>query len=97
LDDGFEPIQQAVEAGAKVVVAGRRSDTSIFAALPLLEGFSPAVVWHMANILECGAAAVTHRRAPYSMMAELHVDSFDVFPLRDDYRCTPQSVASHTL
>jgi len=31
------------------------------------------------------------------MMAELHEDSFDVFPLRDDYRCTLQSVASHTL
>jgi hypothetical protein len=31
------------------------------------------------------------------MMAVLHEDSFDVFPLRDDYHCTPQSVASHTL
>ena len=31
------------------------------------------------------------------MMAVLNDDSFDVFPLRDDYRCTPQSVASHTL
>ena len=31
------------------------------------------------------------------MMAVLHADSFDVFPLREDYRCTPQSVASHTL
>ena len=31
------------------------------------------------------------------MMAVLHEDSFDVFPLREDYRCTPQSVASHTL
>jgi hypothetical protein len=27
----------------------------------------------------------------------LHEDSFEVFPLREDYRCTPQSVASHTL
>jgi hypothetical protein len=31
------------------------------------------------------------------MMATLHDDAFDVFPLRDDYWCTPQSVASHTL
>jgi hypothetical protein len=30
-------------------------------------------------------------------MAELHEDSFDVFPLREDYHCTPQSVASYTL
>jgi hypothetical protein len=94
---GVEPIQQAVAAGARVVIAGRSSDTSIFAALPLLEGFSPAVVWHMAKILECAAAAVTHRLAPDSMMAELHEDSFDVFPLRDDYRCTPQGLASSLL
>jgi Acyclic terpene utilisation family protein AtuA len=31
------------------------------------------------------------------MMAVLHEDNFDVFPLREDYHCTPQSVASHTL
>jgi hypothetical protein len=94
---GVEPIQAAVQEGAQIVVAGRSSDTSIFAALPLLEGHQPAVVWHMAKILECGAAAVAHRLAPDSMMAVVHDDSFDVFPLREDYRCTPQSVASHTL
>src|SRR5690242_14856576 len=94
---GVEPIQQAVKQGAQVVVAGRSSDTSIFAALPLLDGHAPAVVWHMAKILECGAAAVAHRVAPDCMMAVVNEDSFDVFPLRDDFRCTPQSVASHTL
>src|SRR5947208_2227472 len=94
---GAEPIQEALGAGAQVVVTGRSSDTSIFAALPLMHGHKPAVVWHMAKILECGAAAVAHRLAPDSMMAVLHEDSFDVFPLREDYRCTPQSVASHTL
>ncbi|MGC2415969.1 MAG: acyclic terpene utilization AtuA family protein [Stellaceae bacterium] len=94
---GVEPIQQALRSGAQIVVAGRSSDTSIFSALPLLEGYAPAVVWHMAKILECGAAAVAVRTAPDSMMAVLHEDSFDVFPLREDYCCTPQSVASHTL
>jgi hypothetical protein len=94
---GVEPIQEALKAGAQIVVAGRSSDTSIFSALPLMEGHKPAVVWHMAKILECGAAAVAVRTAPDSMMAVLHDDNFEVFPLRDDYRCTPQSVASHTL
>jgi hypothetical protein len=94
---GVEPIQQALRSGAQIVVAGRSSDTSIFAALPLLEGYDAAVCWHMAKILECGAAAVAVRTAPDCMMAVLHRDSFDVFPLREDYHCTPQSVASHTL
>jgi hypothetical protein len=94
---GVEPIQQALKSGAQIVVAGRSSDTSIFAALPMLEGYAPAVVWHMAKILECGAAAVAVRTAPDCMMAVLREDGFDVFPLRQDYHCTPQSVASHTL
>jgi hypothetical protein len=94
---GVEPFQKALTAGAQMIVAGRSSDTSIFAALPLLKDYPPAVVWHMAKILECGAAAVAVRTTPDCMMAVLHDDSFDVFPLREDYYCTPQSVASHTL
>lgn len=94
---GVEPIQAALSNGAQVIIGGRSSDTSIFAALPLMKGFKPALVWHMAKILECGAAAVAVRLAPDSMMATLHDDTFDVFPMREDYWCTPQSVASHTL
>src|SRR5205085_4802508 len=70
---------------------------SSYSPLPQIEANAPAVVWHMAKILECGAAAVAVRTAADCMMAVLHEDSFDVFPLREDYRCTPQSVASHTL
>lgn len=94
---GVEPIQEAFEAGAQVIIGGRSSDTSIFAALPLLKGYNPGIVWHMAKILECGAAAVAVRLAADSMMATLHEDAFDIEPMRDDYWCTPQSVASHTL
>jgi hypothetical protein len=94
---GAEPIQEAYKKGAQVIVCGRSSDTSLFAALPLLEGLPAQYAWHAAKILECGAAAVTHRVAPDSMMGVIHEDSFDIFPLRDDYRCSPQSIASHTL
>src|SRR5205807_6145273 len=93
---GAEPIQAALQE-ADIVLAGRASDAAIFAALPLLERFAPALCWHVGKILECGAAAVAQRAAPDSMMAVLHADSFDIYPLREDYRCTPQSIASHTL
>ena len=93
---GAEPIQTALD-GADVVLAGRSSDAAIYSALPLKLGYSAAVSWHAGKILECGAAAVAQRAAPDSMVAVLHADSFDVFPMRDDYRCTPQSIASHTL
>lgn len=95
---GVEPIQAALEGGAEVVVCGRSSDSALFAAYPLLHGSPAAASWHAAKILECGAAAVTQRKAADSIRAVIREDdSFDVEPLRADYRCTPQSVASHTL
>jgi hypothetical protein len=94
---GHEPFARALQDGAEVVLAGRSSDTSIFAAVPLMRGFPPAVVWHAAKILECGAAAVALRRAPDGMLATIRRDHFVVEPPNEELWCTPQSVASHTL
>jgi hypothetical protein len=58
---GAEPFVRALEAGADVVIAGRASDTAIFAAAPLMHGFPEGIAWHAAKILECGAAAVVNR------------------------------------
>jgi hypothetical protein len=93
---GAEPIMAALDQ-AQVVVAGRASDAAIYAALPLKAGYDAGLCWHAGKILECGAAAVAQRAAPDSMLAVLHTEAFDVTPMREDYRCTPQSIASHTL
>jgi hypothetical protein len=60
-------------------------------------GCAPAVVWHTAKILECGAASVAVRRSPDGMFAWIHDDHFIVEPPNPEYWCTPQSVASLTL
>lgn len=94
---GVEPIQAALREGADVIVTGRSSDPSIYAAIPLMRGYSPAITWHAAKILECGAAAVALRTAPDSMFGVVREDEFDIWPLRDDFRCTPQSIAAHSF
>lgn len=94
---GAEPFKRALEAGADVVVAGRASDTAIFAALPLLRGFPEGLAWHAGKILECGAAAVVNRRTPDCMFAWLRNDHFVVEAPDPALRCTPQSIASHSL
>ena len=94
---GAEPFIKALEAGADVVVAGRSSDTSIYAAVPLMEGCPPGPVWHAAKILECGAASVVQRLYPDSMMAWIHDDDFVVEPPNPEMRCSPISVVAHTL
>ncbi|MPZ61686.1 MAG: acyclic terpene utilization AtuA family protein [Propionibacteriales bacterium] len=94
---GTEPIVAALRAGVDVVLAGRATDPSIFAALPLLRGARPGPVWHAAKILECGAAAVEHRTTPDCLFAALRGDEIVVQAPNPALRCTPTSVAAHSL
>ena len=94
---GVEPIQRAFKAGSQVIICGRCSDIAIYAALPMLRGVPASVAFHAAKILECGAACVVQRFYPDSMSAELDSDGFIVEPPNPAMRCTPQSVAAHTL
>ncbi len=94
---GIEPFVEALEHGAEVIIAGRSSDTSMFAAMPVMRGINPATVWHAAKILECGAACVVLRKYPDCNFATVRDDHFIVEPPNPDYRCDPDSVASHNL
>jgi hypothetical protein len=88
---GSEPYLGALDQGAEVVLAGRSSDTAIFAGIPA------GIAWHAAKILECGAASVEQRTSPDCLMATCRADHFEVEPLDPALRCTPQSIASHSL
>jgi hypothetical protein len=94
---GIEPFVEALENGADVIIAGRSSDTSIFSAMPVMRGLNPATVWHAAKILECGAACVVQRKYPDCNFAIVRDDHFIVEPPNPEYRCDPDSVASHNL
>ncbi len=94
---GIEPIQAALDGGAQLVIAGRCSDVAIYASLPVLRGIPKHVAFHAGKILECGAASVAQRLYPDCMAAELDEVGFTVAPPNPELRCTPQSVAAHTL
>lgn len=94
---GPECFIDALERSAKVIIAGRTSDTSIYAAIPMMQGIPEAVAFHAAKILECGAASVVERMYPDSMVATLDHNGFTVEPPNPSMACTPQSVASHTF
>jgi Acyclic terpene utilisation family protein AtuA len=96
---GVEPFQEALKAGAQVVLAGRASDTSIFSAIPVREGFPPGLVWHAAKVLECGGASAVHTTSAGldGMTARITHDFFEVEPPNKAMRCSTTSVASHTL
>lgn len=93
---GVEPLQQALATDAQVVIAGRCSDAALFAALPLIHGFPEGLAWHAGKVVECGTMACeTMGRGV--MVVTLRDDSFSVRPVGDGLRCTPQSVAAHSL
>ena len=94
---GTEPFLRALDKGAEVVIAGRASDCAIFAGIPIQMGIAPGIAWHAAKILECGAAAAVSRSSPDCMFASLWKDHFDVETPNPEMRCSPQSVAAHSL
>lgn len=93
---GPEPIQQAVAAGADIVICGRATDASIYAAIPLMRGFDPGLVWHAAKIVECGAAMAVPKSSD-SMLAHISDDSFILEPPNPQKKVRVINVAAHTM
>lgn len=93
---GTEPIEAALAAGADVVLAGRASDTALFAAVPHMRGADPGLTWHMAKTIECGAACAIPPSAD-GLLVTLEDDHFIVETLATGSRLTPRSVAAHSL
>jgi hypothetical protein len=94
---GAEAYIAALAGGADVVLAGRSTDASVFAAIPLREGYDPGLCWHAAKITECGGAAVTQMDRPDGMLCTLEAGRFILEPNNPQQRCSPLSVASHAL
>jgi len=105
IDDAVEIVAQiGAEPFAKVlterpdidiIVSGRSYDPAPHAALCMTRGFEPGVYWHMGKIVECGAACAEPKGRV--IKATIRKDSFDLEPMNPAERCTPLSVAAHTL
>ncbi len=93
---GHEPIEEALRAGADVVLAGRATDTAVAAAFPLMHGMPPGPTWHAAKIVECGGQCTTNPRTG-GVLATIDQTGFTIEPLDPEAACTPISVAAHML
>ncbi|KAF7198528.1 hypothetical protein HII31_00267 [Pseudocercospora fuligena] len=92
---GCEPYLAALRDDPDIILGGRSYDPAPFAAFCLARGVNPGVAWHMGKIMECGGFCALPRGR--SMVATIRKDSFDLTPLAAEERCTPLSVAAHTL
>jgi hypothetical protein len=93
---GVEPLQRALDGGADFVLAGRCSDSALYAALPILRGFPPGLAWHAGKVSECGTMAA-ETMGKGVIFGRIRRDHFTIRPFGPGLRCTPQSVAAHTL
>ena len=94
---GTDPFIEALDAGADVIIAGRSCDTAIFTAFPVWQGFDPGLALHAAKIAECGALCTAPAGANDSLSVTLHEDFFIVEPTNPARRCTPETVAAHSM
>jgi len=93
---GVEPLQDALAAGAEFILAGRCSDPALYAAMPIAMGFPPGLAWHIGKVVECGTM-VCEKRGLGVVMGRIRQDHAVIQPIGKGLRCTPQSVAAHSL
>ena len=94
---GVTPFIRALDSDADIVLAGRSCDTAIFAALPIKKGFDPGLSFHAAKVMECGAYGTVPGSSSDCLWGEIRRKDFILDSLNPIRRCTPVSVAAHTM
>jgi hypothetical protein len=93
---GAEPFMRALDEGADVVLAARASDAASWAGCAMRLGLPPAPSWYSGKMLECGTASATPKGHD-SLLATVRDDHVELEPVNPARRCTPLSVATHSL
>jgi hypothetical protein len=94
---GHEPILNALNNGADIIVCGRAYDPSPFAAIGIYHGMDKGLSYHLGKILECGALCAEPGTTKDSILGTIYADSFTVQSLNPGRSCTTTSVAAHTF
>jgi len=92
---GMEPYLKALADDPDIIIAGRSYDPAPFAAYAVYHGMNAGPAWHCGKIMECGGICAVPKGR--SMLATVRKGHFDLVPLNLAERCTPLSVAAHTL
>jgi hypothetical protein len=93
---GAEPFMEAMQdEEVDIIVSGRSYDPAPFAAFCILRGVEESPAWHVGKIIECGGLCAVPKGR--SIVAKMYQDHFILTPTNPLERCTPVSVAAHTL
>lgn len=93
---GPEPFIEALDSGAQVVLAGRASDPAPWAAAAIRAQLPPAPSWYAGKMLECGATP-SIPKGHDCLFVTVRGDHVECEPTNPARRCTPLSIANHSL
>ena len=94
---GPEPFAQALNSGAQVILAGRSSDPSPWAAAAINADFPPAAAWYAGKMLECGATPAIPKGHDCLMVKIRKNGDVECEAMNPIRRCTSVSIANHSL
>jgi len=94
---GVEPLVHALDQGADIVIAGRSSDSCIFAAPAIRAGFPEAAAYYLGKVLECASFAAEPFMGKESIIGTVTRNAVTVTAMHPGQRCTVASVASHAM
>lgn len=94
---GVEPILDALDHGADVVLAGRATDPAIFAPVALRGGVDAGLAWHAGKSIDKGGLATSEPSEGSPVLVSIGGDGFVVEPCKPSVRCTVPTVAAMTL
>ena len=94
---GVEPLIDALDRGADVVITGRSSDSCLFAAPAIRAGFPEAAAYYLGKVLECASFAAEPFMGKESIIGTVTADAVAVTAMHPGQRCTVASVASHAM
>ena len=93
---GPEPYIEALDNGAQVVLAGRSSDPAPWVGCATRAQLPTAPSWFAGKVLECGATA-SLPKGHDCLLATVQEDGVIVEAMNPIRKCTPMSVANHSL
>ncbi|MCA1243431.1 DUF1446 domain-containing protein [Stappia stellulata] len=94
---GVHPFRALLEEGCDVIIGGRSSDSAIFAAAALHEGFPDAQAYYLGKVLECASFCAEPYGAKETVMGEITPEFVEVTAMHPGQRCTVASVAGHAM
>lgn len=93
----IHPYVDLLDRGADVIIGGRSSDSAIFAAPAIRQGYPPSLSYYYGKVLECASFCAEPYAGKESVIGTLTDDYVEVTPMLEMQRCTVASVAGHAM